>query len=285
MKWSRKIFDGIAYHYDDNAKTSDNVDEKAVDKKNAPIVFIHGVGLRAESWYRQLAAFDNQYHCYVIDMPGHGESALLPNSTLALTDFADVLKTFIDKVIGQPAILVGHSLGAMTALQAAVTCPQLVQGVAALNAIYERPDEAAEDVQARAKSLLNDLAQNVTEQPIARWFDGDPQYFSEAELCRAWLDNGNRLGYAKAYQMFAHLRGISADDLQTINVPALFLTGKMDSNSTPDMSLAMADLLPNAHAVIIPKARHMAQMTHANDVNAVLATFFTQCNSHNLTLA
>ncbi|WP_201585401.1 alpha/beta fold hydrolase [Psychrobacter jeotgali] len=275
MKWSRKISDGIAYHYKGNDTASDNINSKAI-----PIVFIHGVGLRAESWYRQLPAFSENYQCYSIDMPGHGESALLPNPTLSLTDFAAVLKTFIDKVIGQPVIVVGHSLGAMTALQTAVTYPEMVTGVAALNAIYERPDCAAQNVQARAESLLDNLDQEVSKQPIARWFDGDEQYQDDAELCRTWLDNGNRLGYARAYQMFAHLRGISADDLQNIRVPAVFLTGEMDINSKPEMSLAMAEILPNAHAVIVPKARHMTQMTHASSVNAALATFFTQCDSY-----
>ena len=79
--------------------------------------------------------------------------------------------------------------------------------------------------------------------------------------------------------MFAKLRGISATDLQTIAVPALLLTGELDANSSPEMSRRMAELIPNANAVIVPDARHMTQMTHASAVNAALATFFTQCDS------
>lgn len=273
MKWSRKISDGIAYYYSGNDSNNNN-------DKATPVVFIHGVGLRAESWYQQVTAFEDRYRCYVIDMPGHGESNLLPSPTLTLEDFAEALKTFITNVIGEPAIIVGHSLGAMTALQTAVNYPEAVKGIAAFNAIYDRPDTAAKNVQTRAESLLNDLDQNVTDQPIARWFDGNPQYDNEAELCRSWLNNGNRLGYAQAYRMFAHLRGISAEELQTIRVPALLLTGEMDVNSSPKMSLAMASILTNANAVIVPEARHMTQMTHANAVNAALARFFTQCESY-----
>lgn len=268
MKWSRKISNGIAYY-----------DSGTENEKATPVVFVHGVGLRAESWYQQISAFNDRYPCYVIDMPGHGESDLLPNPTLTLEDFAAALKTFIENVIGEPAIIVGHSLGAMTALQTAVSYPEVVRGVAAFNAIYDRPDNAAQDVQTRAESLLNDLDQNVTDKPIARWFDGDPQYHDEAELCRSWLNNGNRLGYAQAYQMFAHLRGIAAEDLQTIIAPTLLLTGEMDVNSSPKMSLAMASILPHANAVIVPDARHMTQMTHASAVNAALARFFAQCDS------
>lgn len=280
MKWSRKISDGIAYYYSSNSSEDSGNDSDNNHDKATPIVFIHGVGLRAESWYQQVTAFEDRYRCYVIDMPGHGESELLTNSTLVLEDFAEALKTFITNVVGEPAIIVGHSLGAMTALQTAVSYPEVVRGVGAFNAIYNRPDHAAQNVQTRAESLINDLDQNVTDQPIARWFNGNPQYDSEAELCRTWLNDGNRLGYAQAYQMFAHLRGIPAEELQTIRVPALLLTGEMDVNSSPKMSLTMASILPNANAVIVPEARHMTQMTHANAVNAALARFFAQCDSH-----
>ena len=274
MKWSREISNGIAYY------SSGNQDSNHENDKTTPIVFVHGVGLRAESWYQQVSAFNDRYRCYVIDMPGHGESDLLPHPTLTLEDFAAALNNFIQNVVGEPAIIVGHSLGAMTALQTAVSYPKIVRGVAAFNAIYNRPDNAAQDVQTRAESLLNDLDQNVTDKPIARWFDGNPQYNNEAELCRSWLNNGNRLGYAQAYQMFAHLRGIPAAELKTITVPALLLTGEMDINSSAKMSLTMADILPNANAVIVPEARHMTQMTHANAVNSALERFFAQCDSH-----
>ncbi|MBO6224511.1 MAG: alpha/beta hydrolase [Psychrobacter sp.] len=274
MKWSREISNGIAYY------SSGNQDSNHENDKTTPIVFVHGVGLRAESWYQQVSAFNDRYRCYVIDMPGHGESDLLPNPTLTLEDFAAALNNFIQNVVGEPAIIVGHSLGAMTALQTAVSYPKIVRGVAAFNAIYNRPDNAAQDVQTRAESLLNDLEQNVTDKPIARWFDGNPQYDNEAELCRSWLNNGNRLGYAQAYQMFAHLRGIPAAELKTITVPALLLTGEMDINSSAKMSLTMADILPNANAVIVPEALHMTQMTHANAVNSALERFFAQCDSH-----
>lgn len=277
MKWSREISNGIAYY------SSGNQDSNHENDKTTPIVFVHGVGLRAESWYQQVSAFNDRYRCYVIDMPGHGESDLLPNPTLTLEDFAAALNNFIQNVVGEPAIIVGHSLGAMTALQTAVSYPKIVRGVAAFNAIYNRPDNAAQDVQTRAESLLNDLEQNVTDKPIARWFDGNPQYDNEAELCRSWLNNGNRLGYAQAYQMFAHLRGIPAAELKTITVPALLLTGEMDINSSAKMSLTMADILPNANAVIVPEARHMTQMTHANAVNSALERFFAQCDSHHTT--
>lgn len=271
MEWSRKTVNGIAYY--DNDCAGDG---------SAPVVFIHGVGLRAESWQYQLGGFTNQRRCYAIDMPGHGASDLLPITEINLKHFAAAVSDFINTVVGKPAIIVGHSLGAMTALQLAVSYPALVQGVAALNAIYERSDSAIADVQKRATSLLQNMEQDVSARPVERWFVNNPQYQTAADLCRTWLENGNRLGYARAYQMFAQLRGIEPAQLQQIGCPALLLTGELDANSSPEMSEAMADIIPHATAIIVPDARHMTQMTHVDAVNQALANFFKQCDAYHV---
>ena len=81
-------------------------------------------------------------------MPGHGDSATLgPNSDLA--DFTDEIVTVLDA----PATVIGHSFGAMIALNMATRHPALVTGVAALNAIYRRSASAKALVFARANGL------------------------------------------------------------------------------------------------------------------------------------
>lgn len=263
MRFQHKQHNGVAYYQQGDS--------------GIPVVFVHGVGLRAESWSAQFEYFADYdgICCYVIDLPGHGNSELLAQQTLALSDFATVLNHFIEEVIGRPAILVGHSLGAMTVLQTTVSHPQNVLAVAALNAIYNRPTESAKAVQARAESLLADLSQDVSSGPIERWFAGNPLYNQQAELCRDWLNNGNRLGYARAYRMFASLTGITADDLASINCPSLFLTGELDFNSSPTMSKEMAAIVSQGQAVIVADSRHMTQMTHAMEVNLALANLFS----------
>ncbi len=44
--------------------------------QGATVVFIHGVGLRAEAWGAQLDALSPHYRVVAVDMPGHGGSAL-----------------------------------------------------------------------------------------------------------------------------------------------------------------------------------------------------------------
>lgn len=80
-------------------------------------------------------------------------------------------------------------------------------------------------------------------------------------------------GYKMAYDVFAGEAGASAQALSGLACPALFMTGCDEPNSTPDMSRAMAELVPQGRAQVIEHAAHMMPMTHADAVNEHLLGF------------
>lgn len=230
-----------------------------------PVVLVHGVGLRAEAWNAQISALSERFHVTAVDMPGHGDSAL-PSGSLALKDYTDAIAAAFDR----PALVVGHSMGAMIALELALRYPHLVRGVAALNAVFERPSEAAHAVQARA-AQLDGVSVADPSATLERWFGNAPS--PERSACMDWLCNVDPAGYRAAYRVFAHENGPSRTALAALTCPALFMTGADEPNSTPAMSLAMAALAPQGRAEILPDAAHMMPMTHADQVTAELLDF------------
>ncbi len=46
----------------------------AVTGSGAPLVLIHGVGMRLEAWAPQIAALSQRFEVIALDLPGHGES-------------------------------------------------------------------------------------------------------------------------------------------------------------------------------------------------------------------
>ncbi len=226
------------------------------------LYLVHGVGLRAEAWMAQVSKLSATLHCRAFDLPGHGASRALPRPA-TLTQFTDRIAAAIDA----PGVVAGHSMGAMIALDLAVRHPQLVQGVAALNAIYCRSPKAAEAVRRRAADLsTTELAD--PEATLTRWFAD--QDTAERRACRKWLTGVATEHYRTAYEVFAAENGPADADLARVTCPGLFMTGGSDPNSTPAMSEAMARIAPNARAVIVAGAAHMMQMTHAGKVNAAL---------------
>lgn len=245
--------------------------------RGAPVVLLHGVGLRAEAWGATVPALARNYRVHAFDLPGHGQSAALDTQSPDLIAFTDRIAAGIAR-IAAPVRLAGHSMGAMIALDLAVRYPELCAGVAALNAVYRRSDAAQSAVLARA----SDLAQGGTHDPSApllRWFGAHPTgaMADAADACRDWLNGADPAGYAAAYRVFAMSDAPSDSALAAMTCPALFLTGAEEPNSTPAMSQSMAALVPDGRAVILDGAAHMMPMTHPKAVNSALMSFFERC--------
>ncbi|WP_299350185.1 alpha/beta fold hydrolase [uncultured Shimia sp.] len=230
-----------------------------------PVVLLHGVGLQAEAWDKQITALCGTHRVIAPNMPGHGQSPC-PSGLRTLADYAQAYLPVL-KSLSEPAVVVGHSMGAMIALELARLAPENVRAVAALNAIFERSPQAAEAVQARADALDGATVPDPT-STLARWF-GDARS-RERSACESWLRAANPLGYKLAYTAFAQEDGPSRQALEALACPSLFATGALEPNSTPAMSRTMAGLAPKGRALIVDGAAHMMPMTHADEVNDAL---------------
>ena len=238
---------------------SDFGDLRAIGADPKPqLLLIHGVGLRAEAFNAQLASLATDLRVVAVDMPGHGESTPFVD-TPTMADFADRIAA----AIIAPTVVIGHSMGAVIALDIASRFPNKVLAVGALNGIFNRSEAATKAICARADALDPGKVNDPT-ATLQRWFKD--LTCPEAVACKSWLTSVNPQSYKTAYSLFANQTGPKADDLKGISVPALFMTGGEEPNSTPQMSLEMADLVQNGRAVIVDGAAHMMPMTHPDVV-------------------
>src|SRR5437763_16849293 len=85
-----------------------------------PLLLVHGFG--GAAWnFSEIAPLLPGRRLIVPDLPGHGGSSALPETTLA--GFADVLATLLDS----PTDVVDHSMGGVVALRLAERHPPLVR--------------------------------------------------------------------------------------------------------------------------------------------------------------
>lgn len=242
------------------------------------LVLIHGVGLRLEAWMNQFEALSKKYTVYAVDMPGHGESDLMKECT-DISKYTDVIARWVKTELKSSVVMIGHSMGSMIALNLAIRYSELCSGVIALNSVYRRSTEAKKAVLARVQQIKHDInAQNVT-GPVARWFDhpvqgNDVVY---ADLCCQWLNQAPLDGYRQAYEVFCLNDGPAESELKALKVPALFLTSRNDPNSLPSMSENMAAICPKGELYIVENARHMAPLTHSNEINPIMIGFALRC--------
>ncbi|MEM0987881.1 MAG: alpha/beta hydrolase [Pseudomonadota bacterium] len=236
-------------------------------RNTCPVVLIHGVGLRAESWMRVGRGLALRHRVLMVDVPGHGDSEPLgPDPKLA--DFSDRIARLM-ATLDQPAVIAGHSMGALIVLDLAVRHPSLVAACMPCNAVYRRSPEASQAVKARAAALAASGGMDIL-APLQRWFPDDGIYEDERAACQRWLEISDLTNYAAAYRVFAVEDGPSDGTLRNLRCPMTYLTGALEPNSTPGMSEAMAEMTPDAEAAIIPSSHHMTPMTHSDAVTKAL---------------
>ena len=240
----------------------------------SPVVLVHGVGMDQRVWAPQVQALMLTHQVIVYDMLGHGCSSL-PDRVLDLNDYVQQLRELIIELGLQRPHIIGHSMGALIALEMGVKHSDECSSIAALNGVYCRTQAQRDSITERAEELLRYGKSNNLDSTIARWF-GDPvpeHLVTAAELSRQLLGEVGALGYARAYQVFAQSDARLQGKLDAITVPTLFATGEEDPNSTPDMSLAMHQALPGSRLAVLPAQRHMMCLVDVEQVNQLLCQF------------
>lgn len=242
------------------------------------LALIHGVGMRKEAWAPQIAELSQRYTVIAYDMWGHGGSDLPPQAP-ELPAYSGQLSDLLLHLGVAQAHVVGHSMGALVALEFALSHPRRVSSVAALNAVYERTAQQSAAVLQRAGQLASAGGDAGLEATMRRWF-GDPIDDAHtgpmAGEIRKFLEEVDAVGYARTYRLFAHSDRAHSGRLGALQCRALFMTGELDGNSSPEMSRRMARAAPLGCAEIIPGARHMMNVTAAGEVNRRLAAFLEQ---------
>lgn len=227
-----------------------------------PVVLLHGLGMKAAIWAPQREALATEYDVIAPDMLGHGGSSLPPDEA-RLCDYSDQLLALLDGLGLAAAHLVGHSMGALISLDFALAHPERVLSVAALNGVYCRSAEQRAAALRRAAALAREGNLASPEDTLARWF-GDPvpaALAPHAETARAMLGSVDPVGYARTYRVFAGSDAEHRGRLERLAMPALFMTGEFDPNSTPQMSRAMAAAAPFGRCEILAGERHMMTLT------------------------
>ena len=245
----------------------------------APVILIHGVGLNADVWGCQIEALAPSHRVIAYDTLGHGLSALPPEEA-GIGHYVGQLFRLMDGLNLRGASLVGHSMGAMIAIAAALDEPARIERLVALNAVHDRSPERRAAARERADLLDRDGAAKTTEAALERWFGpiAEGAFVEERAQIRSWLDAVDPIGYARAYRVFATSDAAYANRLEELQCPALFMTGERDPHSTPAMSRAMAAAAPQGHAVVLPGQRHMAAFAAPDLCNRIILDFLQAGN-------
>ena len=96
------------------------------DAAPGPVVtFLHGAGLNAHTWDTVVLATGAP--ALAVDLPGHGESSWRDDAAYVARVLAPDVAAALERWTDRPQVVVGHSLGGLTAAALAASRPDLVR--------------------------------------------------------------------------------------------------------------------------------------------------------------
>lgn len=208
-----------------------------------PIVFLHGLGSSAATWAECMTQLRGTHRVVAIDLLGHGASPVPDDPAeytrdAALADIDEVLAS-----LGEPAVLVGHSLGGYLALAHAATRPGVARAVVVLNT---------------------------------------GPGFRDPEKREGWNErsrrNAHRFGVpVQAANLNLQEDSVVMDRLAEMTVPTLVLAGSADRPEYTGAGQVMERKMPHCRLAVVEGGEHsMHEATHAAEVAALIEAFIAE---------
>ncbi len=236
------------------------------------IVFVHGAGMDHTVWALQTRYFAHHGRSVLaVDLPGHGRSEGPPLD--AIEAIGDWLAALIEAAGAGEAALVGHSMGAIAALECATRHPQRVRALALVGAAPAMPVHP--DLLAAAEA--NDpLAYEL----VTDWAHGRAAHLGRHPAPGLWiLGGGERLLERGAPGLLhndltacnGYGRGLEA--APAVACPTLLVSGADDRMTPAKAGRKLAEAIPGARTAVIARAGHMMMVEASGETLDALKAF------------
>jgi pimeloyl-ACP methyl ester carboxylesterase len=270
--------------------------------EDAPaIVLIHGWGTDRTEWTYLHWELAGHFRLIRWDLPGLGRSSRPANQDYSLDNLARDLEAVLGLAAGQPAILLGHSIGGMIALtfcrlfpealgsrvcglilvQTTYTNPVRTTNLAGLYTALERP------VIVPLLHLTIRLAPLVWLMNQLSYLNGSAHMSTKSSGFAGnatWgqIDYITRLGIRAwpgvlARGMFGMLHYDATQTLKAVAVPTLIVAGDRDPVCKPEASRRMHEEIRGSQLLPLVHAKHMGLLEHHRFFDQHVGEFASNC--------
>jgi pimeloyl-ACP methyl ester carboxylesterase len=242
-----------------------------------PLVTCNGVLCSYGYWVYFRHFFRNRSQVVVWDYRGHGGSELPTHlSRISIASYCHDLKSVLDRLEIQKAVLLGHSMGVQVILEFYRRHPDRVAALIPVCGTYAHPfrtlfgmgwleevlppalraGERHADTIAR---VLKPLLRSRIPDPLARLSGGINWYLCPVEIMEDYFGHIASLDFRMAGRALLAMDDHTAEDvLGTIEVPTLVVAGEEDRITPLWVMEKIWQVIPGAEHVIIPKGTHTA---------------------------
>ncbi len=259
----------------------------------------NGVGVGTFFWKYLREHFADRYTVVTWDYRGHGRSDLRidpEEADLSVARHADDLVLILDAVRGggEPAVLLGHSMGCQVILEAWRRHPErvraliMMQGTAGnvLDTFFGWSGSPRVFKHVRGLAMALGRATNVIMRPLletplaetiglrANMMD---TYYTRPEDLRNYLDHLARMDLRVFLGCVLEAQHHTAwDDLPRVDVPTLIVAADGDTFTPVACGRKVASLIPGAEIIVLGGATHAALIEQPETIHRRLERFLRE---------
>jgi pimeloyl-ACP methyl ester carboxylesterase len=227
---------------------------KAFNAMLPTVVFIHGAQNDHSVWGLQSRWFAHHgYGVLAVDLPGHGRSSGPALSSVEA--MADWLLALLDAAGVRKALLVGHSMGSLIALEAAQRAPGKVRALAMLGTTYPmKVSDAllatARDDEGRAIDMVNIWSHStIAHKPSAPAPGFSVMGGARRLMQRMSALNPEQLFFTDFSACNAYANGEAA--AASVRCPTLFIFGSKDMMTPARSTKLLTGAIAHAKVVLV----------------------------------
>lgn len=236
---------------------------------NPPVVLLHGLMTNGACWTPLARALEKDYDVVMPDARGHGNSGA-PDHGYLYNDLATDVMSLIDALELAKPVLLGHSMGGMTAAVVASQYPKRLRGLVLVDPTFLTPQRQREvyesDVADQHRQILNRPRQDLLTEIQDR----------HSRRSREIIELFVQARFQTSIRAFEVLKPPNPDYMQlitTLDMPSLLVVGDVGSVVNLEMAEQLARLNQHLKVVQIEKAGHGVPYDQPERFSAVVQTF------------
>lgn len=242
------------------------------------VLFCHGAGSNAATWWQQLPVFAPRHTCLTMDIRCFGRS-VAPLEEFSLPNFVDDVLAILDREGIEQASIVGQSLGGMIGLQLALKHPRRVAALAACDSSLALDHPVLLEILATRQ--VSQRAASVEQRSLGRWF---LEHHPDKAALYAQINHFNPSTHSvPPAQWGATLMGlmqpgrmVPMDALGDVAVPMLMLVGSEDPIVPVAVAQEVAGRVPACELAVIEDAGHSSYFEKPAEFNALVLDFIAR---------
>lgn len=246
----------------------------AGNKKNPPIIFIHGFPYDHSLWNFQIERLKDDFFCVAYDVRGLGKSRV-GDGQYVMEMFVQDLFNIITKLKLKKPILCGHSMGGYIALRAVELERRFFSGLILCNTRASADDDLGKLKRQNSIMAIDKSGAKKFIKKFAPLCFGEETIKENNKLFKKVLQTAlkSKPKGVKGCQFAMLSRTDSNQFLSNLSVPVLVISGTVDNLTPPEMMREFSEKIPNSEFAVAPRAGHMAPVENPGFVNDIIEDF------------